>query len=67
MAPVEQLDTKYGATKQEREYVQEMLEKKEGVIGLFKKELNKLNTKIIRNFHSDNFVAFEAQKKFETE
>lgn len=34
---------------------------------LFEKELNNLSTKIIRNFHNDNYAAFEIQKTFDAE
>lgn len=34
---------------------------------LFDKEITNLSTKIIRNFHNDNFLAFEVNKTFDTE
>ena len=34
---------------------------------LFEKELNNLSGKIVRNFHNDNYAAFEIKKTFETE
>lgn len=66
MTPTEQLDTNYGATKKERDYVKETLDKK-GVQELFNQETKDLSRKIVRNFHSDNYVAFEVRKTFQTE
>lgn len=66
MPSINKLDTNYGATQGEKDYVKETLEK-ESVKELFKKEIDNLSTKIIRNFHSDNYVSFEVHKKFENE
>ncbi len=66
MTAIAKLNTEYGATKEERNYVQETLDKK-WVQELFTKEKNDLKNKIMRNFHTDNYVAFEMHKKFDTE
>ena len=65
------LDTNYQASKEqaskeERDYVKETLEK-EWVTALFKKEITNLKSKIIKNFHNDNYQAFEIDKTFDTE
>lgn len=60
------LDLNYWATDKERTYVKETLDK-EGVKKLFEKELVNLGSKIVKNFHNDNYATFEVQKKFETE
>ena len=60
------LDLNYWATQKEKDYVKDTLDK-EWVKKLFEKELNNLSGKIVRNFHNDNYAAFEIKKTFETE
>ena len=61
-----QLDLTYGTSEKEKKYVQDTLEK-EGVKSLFSKETKKLHEKIIKNFHNDNYLNFETNKKFDQE
>ncbi len=56
----EKLDTNYSATQQEKEYVKNTINTK-GVKELFNLETTNLKSKIIRNFHTANYV--ELSKK----
>jgi len=58
------LDTNYWTTNEEKNYVKETLDTK-GVKELFLQEEKNLQSKIIKNFHNDNYSNFETNKLFE--
>ena len=66
MTPIENLDNDYELKNEEKNYVKEILDTK-WVKELFAKEQKNLQSKIIRNFHTENYSNFEINKQFENE